>query len=126
MNAMTLVPWLRRHPLRWQVGGRWYTQALLTLPLLMLAVLWLVGLVADRAISPRFQWPLFAIGLVAGTFEEIGWTGLATPHLLQRWRPFVAGLSLGLMWALWLVVAVVIGAVGHLGRSAAIGGHRRG
>jgi membrane protease YdiL (CAAX protease family) len=55
----------------------------------------------DSAFAPGFQWPLFAIGLVAGSFEEIGWTGYATPRLLARQRPFIAGLSLGLAWALW-------------------------
>lgn len=34
--------------------------------------------------SPRFQWPLFAVGLIAGSFEEIGWTGFATPRLQAR------------------------------------------
>ena len=52
----------------------------------------------------RFQWPLFAIGLVAGTFEEIGWTGFASPRLLARQRSFAAGLSLGLVWATWHVL----------------------
>jgi hypothetical protein len=44
---------------------------------------------------------LFAIGLVAGSFEEVGWTGFATPRLLARQQLFIAGLSLGLGWALW-------------------------
>jgi hypothetical protein len=47
----------------------------------------------------RCRW--LAIGLVAGSFEEIGWTGFATPRLLARQGPFIAGLSLGLVWALW-------------------------
>lgn len=86
---------------RWRVGGRWYAAALLTLPLLLFAILWPLSVFVDPAFAPRFQWPLFAIGLVAGSFEEIGWTGFATPRLLARLRPFVAGLSLGLVWALW-------------------------
>lgn len=83
---------------------RWYALALLTLPLLVLAVLWPFSLMADPAFAPRFRWQLFAIGLVAGTFEEIGWTGFATPRLLGRQQPFVAGLALGLVWAVWHVL----------------------
>ena len=92
---------LRSRLLCWRVALRWYALALLTLPVLMLAVLWPFSLVADAAFAPNFRWPLFVIGLVAGTFEEIGWTGFATPRQLARLRPFVAGLSLGLVWAIW-------------------------
>ena len=85
----------------WQAGIRWYALALLTMPLLLCATLWLLGVFVDAAFLPRFQWQLFAVGLVAGTFEEVGWTGFATPRLLVRHRPFIAGLLLGLLWALW-------------------------
>lgn len=87
--------------LRWRIAPRWYALALLTMPLLMLAVLWTLSVTAGPAFTPRFQWSMFAVGLVAGMFEEVGWTGFAAPRLLQRWRPFVAGLSLGLVWATW-------------------------
>ena len=70
--------------LRWRVASRWYSLALLTLPVLMLAVLWSFSFFADSVFAPRFQWPLLAIGLVAAAFEEIGWTGFAGPRLLSR------------------------------------------
>ena len=78
--------------------------SLLTMPLLMLAVLWPFSLIAGPAFAPRFNWPLLAIGLVASTFEEIGWTGFASPRLLARQRPVLAGLSLGLVWVMWHVM----------------------
>lgn len=87
--------------LKWRVGIRWYALALSAMPLQLFATLWPLGVFVDSAYLPRFQWPLLAIGLVAGTFEEIGWTGFATPRLLARHRPFIAGLLLGLLWALW-------------------------
>ncbi len=90
--------------MRWRVGLRWYAVALLTMPLLLLIVLWPLSATVDGAFAPRFQWPLFAIGLIAGSFEEIGWTGFATPRLLALKRLFVVGLSLGLVWALWHVL----------------------
>ena len=86
---------------RWRVGARWYAVALLTLPLLLFAILWPLSVFADPIFAPRFQYPLFAVGLVAGCFEEIGWTGFATPRMLARQGTFIAGLSLGLVWALW-------------------------
>ncbi len=86
---------------RWQVGARWYALALLIMPVLFLAVLCSFAALLDPAFTPRFQWPLFAIGLLAGSFEEVGWTGFATPRLLARQQLFIAGLSLGLGWALW-------------------------
>ena len=94
---------LQLHLIRWRVRPRWYAVALLTMPVLLLAILWPLGATVDPAFAPRFQWPLLAIGLVTGSFEEIGWTGFATPRLLARHRPFIAGLSLGLVWALWHV-----------------------
>lgn len=87
--------------LKRRVGMRWYALALSAMPLLLFATLWPLGVFVDSAYLPRFQWPLFAIGLVAGTFEEIGWTGFATPRLLVRYRPFIAGLVLGFVWAFW-------------------------
>ena len=95
---------LRSSLVRWRVRGRWYAVALLTMPVLLLAILWSLGATVDPAFVPHFQWSLFAIGLIAGCFEEIGWTGFATPRLLARHRPFIAGLSLGLVWALWHVL----------------------
>ena len=92
---------LRSRSLRWRLALRWYALALLTMPVLMLAVLWPLSLIADQAFAPDFRWPLFAIGVIAGTFEEIGWTGFATPRLLVWQRTWVAGLSLGLVWAMW-------------------------
>jgi membrane protease YdiL (CAAX protease family) len=85
---------------RWRVSGRWYGVALLTMPVLLLSVLWPLSAV-DPAFAPHFQWPLLAIGLVTASFEEIGWTGFATPRLLARHGTFIGGLLLGLAWALW-------------------------
>lgn len=89
---------------RWRVGGHWYAVALLTTPLLLLAVLWPLSAFLDPAFAPRFQWAFFAIGFVAGCFEELGWTGFATPRLMARQRLPMAGLGLGLVWALWHVL----------------------
>jgi membrane protease YdiL (CAAX protease family) len=46
-------------------------------------------------------------GLLAGTFEELGWTGFATPRLLElRHGVLATGLVVGVPWAVWhLLVA---------------------
>jgi membrane protease YdiL (CAAX protease family) len=86
---------------RWRVAPRWYAVAVLTAPLLLLAILLGLSALVDPIFAPRFQWMLFCVGLIAGALEEIGWTGLATPRLLARHSALTAGLALGVVWALW-------------------------
>ena len=87
--------------MHWQVGARWYAVVLLTVPTILLTIFLLLSAALDPAFAPQFQWPLFAVGLLAGSFEEIGWTGFATPRLLARQSLAMAGLSLGVVWAFW-------------------------
>jgi hypothetical protein len=101
--------------LRWRVGFRWYALALLLTPLLagvtllglsLVSPIFLPGILvsADKA---GLIIPALAAGLVAGLFEEPGWTGFATPRLRQRYGVLPAGLILGAMWGCWhLIVAV--------------------
>jgi uncharacterized protein len=92
---------LGQRALHWRLAGVWYAAALLTVPAILLVLLSLLSVLVDPMFAPRFQWWLFGLGLLAGTFEEIGWTGFATPQLLGRNSLMVAGLSLGCIWALW-------------------------
>jgi uncharacterized protein len=87
--------------LRWKLSVRWYAVALLTTPVFLLAILWLMSAIVAPTFAPRFQWALFGVGLIAGGFEEIGWTGFARPRLLKRQCMGTAGLLLGLVWAFW-------------------------
>jgi uncharacterized protein len=87
--------------IRWRVGAGWYAVALLTVPATLLVVLAVLSIFVDPAFAPRFQWWLFGLGLLAGVFEEIGWTGFSTPRLLAGNSLLVTGLALGLTWALW-------------------------
>ena len=97
------------------VGARWYAFALLPIPLLLLAVL----LPLSAWVSPDYRPTVLAFGiaagLLAGFFEEIGWTGFATPRLLERYSPLRAGLILGLVWASWHALADFSGNVGAMG-----------
>jgi membrane protease YdiL (CAAX protease family) len=84
----------------WRVGMGWYAAALGLMPILLLAILYGLALLASPAFAPVLSL-LGLAGIAAGYLEEIGWTGFATPRLLSRWSPFAAGLILGLLWGLW-------------------------
>lgn len=99
--------WTRQ--LRWRVDLRWYAVALLTTPILLVGILGTLSFT-----SPTFVPLLIAtddivgvvvfglvVGLAAGFFEEIGWTGFALPNLRRRYTLLVAGLLLGVIWGIW-------------------------
>jgi uncharacterized protein len=96
--------------LRWRVGPRWYAVALLTAPLLMLTVTPLVLSLLFPEFLPRTftsadkaSLVLFgiAMGLMAGIFEELGWTGFAVPTLRLRYGVLTTGLIVGVLWGAW-------------------------
>jgi len=91
----------------WRVG--WSAMALMTTPVALLLILgvlalsrpaFLPGIVAS---SDRLGLLAFALagGLGAGIFEELGWTGFATPRLLSRHGWLATGLLIGVPWTVW-------------------------
>jgi membrane protease YdiL (CAAX protease family) len=90
----------------WRVGPQWWAVALLANPLLLLAVLYGLSAWLSPDYRPHFN-PILGlvVGGLAGFFEEIGWTGFATPRLLRRYGTFGAGLRLGLVWGVWHTLA---------------------
>ena len=93
----------------WRAGAVWYAVALLTAPVVMT-----MTLLALSTFSPAFlpgivitddQTSLllvsFAVGLSAGLFEELGWTGFAIPMLRRRHSVLVTGLIAGMLWSAW-------------------------
>lgn len=89
----------------WRVGWGWAAVAMLTVPLLVLVILWPLSVWVDSAFTPAFKLELFALGLVAGCCEEIGWTGFATQRWLARRSALAVGLQLGVLWAVWHAAA---------------------
>jgi membrane protease YdiL (CAAX protease family) len=93
---------------RWRVGARWYAVALLTAPLLVTAVLLALSLSSPEflptILTTTDKASLLLQGIVGtfvgGFFEELGWTGFATPTLLWRMRYGVlgTGLIVGVLW----------------------------
>ena len=94
---------------RWRVGARWYAVVLLTAPILITAILFAFSLT-----SPVFLPAIvtsddkaslllsgLVVGLVVGFFEELGWTGFATPELRKGYGILSTGLVMGLLWGAW-------------------------
>ena len=57
----------------------------------------------------------FSVGLGAGFFEELGWTGFAIPSLLERLGGLATGLVVGVLWGAWHFLAVWWGSASSFG-----------
>jgi membrane protease YdiL (CAAX protease family) len=98
---------------KWRIGAG---------PYLLAILLWPVLIVVGNALAPRlgfnvpdapydlswrllwlFPLNLLCIMFYGGGNEEPGWRGFAQPMLQKKFSPLVAGLLLGLVWALWHV-----------------------
>jgi membrane protease YdiL (CAAX protease family) len=103
--------------LRWRVGVRWYATGLLAAPLAAAAVTSVLALVSPEFLpgiavaDDRLGLVLLgvAVGLTAGVFEEIGWTGFAVPHLRRRHGVVATGLIVGVLWSAWHLLVVIWG-----------------
>jgi membrane protease YdiL (CAAX protease family) len=105
----------RTRLLRWRLAARWYAVALLTAPLLMMAVLLALSRFSDRFLPGIFVSDgkvallvtAMAIALTAGVVEELGWTGFAVPAIRRGHGVLATGLIVGFLWAAWhLLVAL--------------------
>ena len=103
--------------LEWRVDPRWWAVALLTAPLLITATLLTLSLASPTFLpgiltSPgKASFLLFgiAVGLGAGCFEVLGWTGFAVPGLRRRYGVLTTGLIAGGLWGAWHFLVVVWG-----------------
>jgi len=107
---------LAQRLLSWRISPRLYLAALVA-PALLCLVLSVATLIspdyAPRILSAPRPWVLVLVAIVygaaAGVFEELGWTGFATPRLLETRSWFATGLLIGLPWALWHMLADYLG-----------------
>lgn len=98
-----------------RVGAAWYLALLIFPALIVLSQLGLVA-VAGADYAPGLFPMGLVIGLLAGYFEEIGWTGFALPKMLQRYgNALMVGVVLGVIHSLWHVLADYVGASGTRG-----------
>jgi uncharacterized protein len=92
---------LRSRLFRWRVGVRWYAVALLMTAILfaLLPALIPAGDKTSLPVSGLVVVVGLVVGLVAAYFEELGWTGFATPEVRKRHGLLATGLIVGLPWA---------------------------
>jgi membrane protease YdiL (CAAX protease family) len=103
----------------WRVGWGWWLAALLLMPAMALAALYLNTLFGAPAptVAILGTWSslltTFAIRLVhpfdGPMQEELGWRGFALPRLQQRFSPLAANLVLGVIVAAWHLPLVFTG-----------------
>lgn len=75
--------------------------ALLIPPFGVLVTLLTLSAVSSSKFAPGFQLFGLPIGLVAGLFEEIGWTGYAYPRMREAFGAVTGALMLGVLWGVW-------------------------
>lgn len=90
---------------RIRAGAQWYA------PLLIPPVtIFLVLLVLKTFVSPVFAPNRFFIGasfgIVAGFFEEIGWTGFAFPKMATTPNALQPAVTLGVVWGCWHIPVI--------------------
>jgi membrane protease YdiL (CAAX protease family) len=91
---------------RWRVGVRWYAVALVPAPLVFIATLLPLSLVAPGLLPKLFTtsdtWSLLLVAVAyvpIGVFlEELGWTGFAMPTLRSHRGIMAASLLVGVLW----------------------------
>jgi membrane protease YdiL (CAAX protease family) len=94
---------------RWRVGVRWYAVALLTAPLVTILTLLALSLASPAFVpaivtaddTASLLLSGIAVGLIVPVFEEVGWTGFATPRLRLHHGVLDTGLIMGLLWGAW-------------------------
>jgi len=101
---------LRTRFTKWRVGARWYAVALLTAPLPIMAILFVLSLTSTVYV-PAIVTAADKVGLVitgimigfvfGGLMEELGWTGFAVPRLRKQYGVLATGLIVGFLWGMW-------------------------
>lgn len=95
--------------IKWKIKFRFYLIALFTAPLLVLISSFILSFFSSKftpAIFSSDEKLTLIIGgiiggLVAGFFEELGWTGFVIPKLRLKYSILSTGLIVGTVWGIW-------------------------
>ncbi len=102
--------------MNWKADLPWYLLAILSGPVFLLAIPLVLSLfspvfipgVFTEADKTQILMTGLISGIIVGIFEELGWTGFATPRLLPRYGVLKTGLIIGVLWGAWHVFLNVI------------------
>lgn len=90
---------------RIRVGAQWYA-ALLIPPLIIFLVLLALKTFVSPAFAPNWFFAGVSFGVVAGFFEEIGWTGYAFLKMARIANPLGAAITLGVLRGTWHIPVI--------------------
>ncbi|PYT84522.1 MAG: hypothetical protein DMG41_27140 [Acidobacteria bacterium] len=102
---------------RIRAGARWYATLLLP-PALMLTVLLCLKTLVSPVYAPNRFFVGVSFGIVAGLFEEIGWTGYAFPKMARTGNGLGAAIALAMLWGTWHIPVI-----DYLGTATPHGAH---
>ena len=102
---------------RIQAGAPWYATLLLP-PALILTVLLCLKTLVSPVYAPNRFFVGVSFGIVAGLFEEIGWTGYAFPKMARTGNGLGAAIALGMLWGTWHIPVI-----DYLGTATPHGAH---
>jgi membrane protease YdiL (CAAX protease family) len=96
-----------RRLLRWRVAAGWYLAAL-ALPVALAVISTRIAALIEPdvalalSVQPWYMFvPLFAVMILGGGLEELGWRGVAQPEMERRVGRPAAAVLVGLIWTLW-------------------------
>ncbi|MBD3276109.1 MAG: CPBP family intramembrane metalloprotease [Candidatus Marinimicrobia bacterium] len=104
--------------IRWRVDVRWYAIAVLTAPLLVAPLLFILAQIspvyvpaivtAENKLTLIFMG--VSVGLIfGGILEEIGWTGFAVPEMRKEYGSLFTGFMVGILWGIWHIFPTLWG-----------------
>jgi len=102
---------------RIRAGAPWYATLLLP-PALILTVLLCLKTLVSPVYAPNRFFVGVSFGIVAGLFEEIGWTGYAFPKMARTGNGLGAAIALGMLWGTWHIPVI-----DYLGTATPHGAH---
>ena len=134
VGGTTALRAYRARLLAWRVSIIWYAVALLTAPLALGLTMFVLTRFSNSYLPAVFgggiidpAGPIGAenvkllllsalgVGLGAGFFEELGWTGFAVPTLLEKRSAIAAGVLVGIAWGAWHFLAIWWGSASAFG-----------
>ncbi len=89
---------------KWRANSYWYGPILI-FPSLLLGVSVISSILIDPELAPAFFVVGLFLGLLAGLFEEIGWTGFVFPRMSQNGNTLYSSIILGVIHGIWHICA---------------------